>query len=317
MADSYIAVDLGGTQIRAARGTPDGKIQARHQMLTLAHEGAPAVLARIKEAIAAVWPPAGAGGIGVVAPGPLDPWQGLVISAPNLPGWDNVPLRDILAQHFGTVTSLGNDANLAGLAEWRFGAGRGYNDLIYMTISTGIGGGVIIGGQMLLGARGLAAELGHISVQPDGPRCNCGNYGCLEKLAAGPAIAAQAVAQIIQGRESLIPALVNGHLQSVNAATVGQAAADGDPLAQEVIAHAGYLIGVGIVNLLHAFNPSIVILGGGVTQIGALLFDPIQRVVKERVMRPEYLVPIVPAALGGDVGLLGALALALETAGRS
>ncbi len=312
MANTYIAVDLGGTQIRAARCAPDGSIEARHQTLTQAHEGQAAVIDRIQAAIAQVWPLDGARAIGIAAPGPLDPWQGIVIAAPNLPGWDRVPLRDILAQRFNAPVHLGNDANLAAMAEWRFGAGRGHNDLLYLTISTGIGGGVISSGRLLLGAHGLAAELGHISVQPEGPRCNCGNYGCLEKLAAGPAIAAHAVAQIVEGRPSLITELVNGRLQDVTAAIVGEAAAAGDPLSREALARAGFLIGVGIVSMLHSFNPSIVILGGGVTKTGPLLFDPIQRVVTERVMRPEYLVPIVPAELGGDVGLLGALALACD-----
>ncbi len=312
MPDTCIAVDLGGTQIRAARCRPDGTIEARTQTLTLAQEGLEPVLRRIQASIAEVWPSEGVRAIGIAAPGPLDPWKGIVVSAPNLPGWDHVPLRDILAGWFNVPVHLGNDANLAALAEWRFGAGRGYQDLIYLTISTGIGGGVIIGGRLLLGAHGLAAELGHLSVQPDGPRCNCGNYGCLEKLAAGPAIAARAVAQIIEGRSSAITGLVNGHLGEVTAATVGQAASGGDALAREVLAYAGFLIGVGIVNLLHAFNPALVILGGGVTQTGELLLEPIRRVVAERVMRPEYLVPVVPAVLGGDVGLLGALALALE-----
>ncbi len=312
MPNNYIAVDLGGTQIRAARCQPDGTIEARFQTLTLAHEGPAAVIQRIQQAIAAVWPAEGILAIGITAPGPLDPWQGIVLAGPNLPGWDRVPLRDILVQRFSVPTHLGNDANLAALAEWHFGAGRGHDDLVYLTISTGIGGGVIIGGRLLLGAHGLAAELGHISIQLDGPRCNCGNYGCLEKLAAGPAIAEQAAAQLAAGRPSAITQLANGRLDNVTAEIVGQAAAAGDELACELLARAGFAIGVGIVNLLHAFNPSIVILGGGVTQTGPLLFEPIRRVVTERVMRPEYVVPIVPAVLGGDVGLLGALALALD-----
>lgn len=312
MSDTYIAVDLGGTQIRAARCARDGTIEARHQMLTLAHQGPQAVIERLKEAISAVWPPTGVKAIGLAAPGPLYPREGIVLSGPNLPGWERVPLSDILRAQFNVPVHLGNDANLAALAEWRFGAGRGHDDMIYLTISTGIGSGVIIGGRMLLGAHGLAAELGHITLQADGPRCNCGNYGCLEKLAAGPAIAAYAVEQIRAGQSSLIASLVEGNLENVTAATVGEAAARGDALAIQVLERAGSLIGIGIVSMLHTFNPSIVILGGGVSKTGDLLFEPIRRTVAERVMRPEYLVPIVPAALGGDVGLLGALALAID-----
>jgi len=175
MAECYIAVDLGGTNIRAARGTADGRILARASHRTLAAEGEAAVIQRIVQAIREVWPEDGnARAIGISAPGPLDPWKGVIIYAPNLPGWRDVPLRDDIMREFHVPTRLGNDANLAALAEYRFGAGRGYDDMIYLTLSTGIGGGVICGGRLLLGAKGFAAELGHMSVDLNGPRCNCG-----------------------------------------------------------------------------------------------------------------------------------------------
>ncbi len=313
MTERYIAVDLGGTNIRAAQCTPDGQILSRASHRTLAADGEQAVIGRIIAAIREVWPnDASVRAIGISAPGPLDPWRGIVIEAPNLPGWSNVPLRNLIAEACHVPARLGNDANLAALAEYHFGAGRGYPDMIYLTLSTGIGGGVIVGGRLLLGAKGLAAELGHISVDENGPRCNCGNIGCVEVMAAGPAIARTAVTRIAAGEASSISSMVDQDLKRVSAETVGIAAAAGDPLARSVIADAGRSIGQAIVNLLHAFNPGIVICGGGLTKMGNLLMDPIRATVAERVMARDYLVDIVLAQLGDDVALLGALALAME-----
>ncbi len=311
--DRYIAIDLGGTNIRAAQCTADGQILARTSHPTLPTEGEKAVIERITSAIHEVWPAnANVCAMGISAPGPIDPRRGVIISAPNLAGWSNVPLRNILAEACHVPVRLGNDANLAALAELHFGAGQGYNDMIYLTLSTGIGGGVICNGRLLLGAKGLAAELGHLSVDLNGPRCKCGNIGCVEALAAGPAIARTALARIEAGESSSIPGLVGGDLARVSAETVGHAALAGDQLAQSVIAGAGRAIGQNIVNLLHAFNPGIVICGGGLTKMGNLLMEPIRQTVAERVMAHDYLVEIVLAQLGDDVALLGALALAME-----
>jgi len=315
MTDYYIAIDLGGTNIRAARCTADGQILARASHLTQAAEGQAAVINRIIAAVHEVWPSdanAGARAIGISAPGPVDPWRGIVVNAPNLSGWYNVPLRSILAETFHTPTRLGNDANLAALAEYRFGAGRGFDNMIYLTLSTGIGGGVISDSRLLLGAKGLAAELGHISVDLNGPRCNCGNIGCVEVMAAGPAIARNAVTRITAGERSAISDLVGGDLLRVSAETVGQAAAAGDPLARSLVREAGRAIGQAIVNMLHAFNPGIIVCGGGLTKMGDLLLQPIRETMAERVMSRDYIVDIVLAPLGDDVALLGALALAME-----
>ena len=313
MAECYIAVDLGGTNIRAVRGTAAGHILARASHRTQAIDGEAAVMQRIIQAVREVWPEDGsARAIGISAPGPLDPWKGVIIYAPNLPGWRDVPLRDEIMQAFHVPTRLGNDANLAALAEYRFGAGRGYKDMIYLTLSTGIGGGVICGGRLLLGAKGFAAELGHMSVDLNGPRCNCGNIGCIEAIAAGPAIAKAAVTRIQAGEHSAIPDLVSGNLADVSAETVGQAAQMGDALALSVVLNAGRAIGAAIVNLLHAFNPGIVICGGGLTRMGDLLMQPIRQTMIERASDRDYWVDIVLASLGDDVALLGALALAAE-----
>jgi len=186
---TVVAVDLGGTNIRAAIfPTAEAKPTAIARAPTLAAEGPEAVIDRIIAAIQEV--ASGIEGgmrIGLGAPGPLDPKRGLVIEAPNLPGWVNIPLRDRLEQHFECPVALGNDANLAGLGEWRHGAGRGAHNLLYLTLSTGIGGGVIVDNRLLVGAHGLAAELGHMTVRPDGPLCGCGQRGHLEAVASGPA----------------------------------------------------------------------------------------------------------------------------------
>ena len=316
MTDAYLAVDLGGTRIRAARCLADGTIEARTEVFTEAEQGAAAVIIRIENALRSVWPAETAQtsvkSIGIVAPGPIDPWTGIIFTAPNLPGFTNLPLRDRLMAAFNVPVYLGNDANLAGLAEWRFGAGRGYHDLVFLTVSTGIGGGVIIDDRLLLGSRGLAAELGHVTVNDGSGQCKCGNIGCIEHLAAGPNIARQAIERLAAGEPSELIALSSGDYNQITMELVTEAAAKGDGLANAVLDRAFYALGLNIVSLLHIFNPSIVIIGGGVSNLGDRMFEPVRSIVTQHVMNPRYLCPIVPAELSGDVGLLGALALTLD-----
>lgn len=312
---SVVAVDLGGTNIRAARFRPDGPPPLAHvKMPTLASEGPPAVLGRIAAAIDQV---AGADReglrIGVGAPGPLDPYRGVIIDAPNLPGWVNIPLRSWLEERFGCPVAVGNDANLAGLAEWRYGAGQGTQHLVFLTISTGIGGGVIIDGRLLVGARGLAAELGHMTVDPGGPPCSCGQRGHLEAVASGPAIARRVTSRIQDGEDSTLqPTVARG--EALTAEAVGKAAAEGDTLARAVLREAAEAIGRHLADLAHAFNPEVIVLGGGVSQIGPLLFEPLERALRSHVMHSAYLegLRVLPAALGDDAGLIGAFVLASE-----
>jgi glucokinase len=311
---SYIlAVDLGGTQIRAALCDPSGQILRRAVRPTQAQEGLEAVLARIgltiEEAAEGVAQES-IDGIGIGAPGPLDPTTGSILAAPNLPGWINVPLRNLISARFGKRTFLGNDANLAGLAEATYGAARGVSDVVYLTISTGIGSGIIVGGRLLLGSRGLAAEAGHTIIDARGPKCGCGNRGCLESFAAGPAITRDVVNRLKAGKPSRLTKLVGGDLSKVDARMISEAAQAGDKLAVNAFRRAGGYLGLGIVNLLHLFNPRMVVLGGSVTKAGPLLFDPMWEMIRAKAM-PPYLegLAIVPAALSDDVGLLGALAL--------
>ncbi len=316
MPPYVLAVDLGGTQIRAALCAPAGQILRRVARPTKAHDGLDVVLDRLCRTIAEALegtPTEQVAAIGIGAPGPLNPATGILMHAPNLPGWDNVPLRTLISQHFGLPAYLGNDANLAALAEHTYGAGRGVRDMIYLTISTGIGSGIIVDGRLLLGANGVAAEAGHMIVKPNGPLCGCGNRGCLEQMAAGPAIARDVITRIEKGEKSkIINKMVEGDLTKVDTRVLNEAAHAGDKLAINAFARAGRYLGIGIVNLLHLFNPRTVVLGGSVTKAGALLFDPMNETIR-MLAGSFYLdgLAIAPAALGDDVGLLGAVALAV------
>ncbi|HEY4688924.1 MAG TPA: ROK family protein [Anaerolineae bacterium] len=315
----FIGVDIGGTNLRAARftgfaHTPDMKLKS----LTEAGAGPQAVIQRLEQLIRDVSPPnlVGVAGVGLIAPGPVDPFSGTVLEAPNLPGWENLPLKHIMEERLGRPVFLGNDANLAALGEWKFGAGRGHDDVLYLTISTGIGGGVISGGRLLLGAHGLAAEVGHMLAVPDGPMCSCGQRGHLEAVASGTAIGHTARARLLAGggRHSLIRDRIEGAPDQVTSAIVGEAALAGDAFAQEIIAEAGTFIGRAVASLLHAYNPSIVICGGGVSLLGDMLLEPVRVAVRRYAMSEAYWrdCPIVIAELGDDAGLIGAGVLAME-----
>ncbi|MFZ6031530.1 MAG: ROK family protein [Chloroflexota bacterium] len=309
---NFIAIDIGGTQIRAASYAENATVPLKVERIST--QGAKETpIERLVMAIRKVWPEEGrVAAIAAAAPGPVDPYQGVVIQAPNIPGWVNLPLGPHLQETFGVPVALGNDANLAAMGEWKFGAGQGHHHLIYITVSTGIGAGVILDDRLVLGVRGLAAELGHIVVLPDGPLCGCGHRGHLEALASGPSIARWAKEQIEAGKASALPAD-----RPFSAKEVAMAAKEGDALAVAALARAGQFLGWAIADFLHIFNPSIVVIGGGVSQSGPLLFEPLHSALQERILDPEYSdqLAIVPAALGDDVGLMGALALAVTTTG--
>ena len=314
MAQYVVGVDFGGTHLRAALVNENGEIIERVKRKTMGHLGQDAVFDRIAQAVRDVADKMKEGdsleGVGVIAPGPLDPFRGLVFYAPNLK-WQNVPLTDELHQRLGCPVWAGNDANLAALAEHRYGAGKGLKNIIYMTVSTGIGGGVIINDEMLLGTNGQAAEVGHMQIMPEGPLCGCGNRGCVESVASGTNMARIAKERLQHGVESSL----QEHEGEITAKEVVQAAANGDQMALELLQQAGSYIGMAVANLVHLFNPQRFIFGGGVSNAGDLLFDPIRRAAKRRTM-PNYhgTFDIVAAELGDNVGLLGAAALAFSKA---
>lgn len=312
MSPTVVAVDLGGTNTRAALFEQPGPRPTRqHKLSTQAEDGPDAVIGRIIEAVEAVLPATSDElRIAVGAPGPLDPDEGVVLKAPNLPGWKDIPLRARLQDHFDCPVSIGNDANLAALGEWRHGAGRGSDDVIYLTISTGVGGGVITGGRLLIGSRGLGAELGHILVEPGGPVCSCGRRGHLEAVASGTALARRAGNRLEAGEDSTLREVFESG--NMTAEDVGDAARRSDRLALEVLEEAATHLGVALADFAHIFNPEVFVLGGGVSQLGPLLFEPAERALRENVMSPEYLqgLRLEPAALGDDAGLVGAMVLA-------
>lgn len=315
MEEVIISVDLGGTQIRVARLDTRLNIQERKRTLTLAHEGLEPTLGRIKQMIESVMPTDGSivKGIGVSAPGPLNPLTGVVVHPPNLDGWHNVPLGDILHEAFGVPVYVGNDANVAALAEHLRGAARGnYREIIFVTISTGIGSGIISDGRMVLGRAGLAAELGHIPILVDG-----GKVSTVERESSGPHLARKARERISAGEQSMLVDMVAGDLSKIQGDTVGKAAQEGDKLAVELIRYSGFIVGLGLVTLLHLFNSEIIVIGGGVSKVGDLIFDPIKETIEKYAHDPEYYrdVPVVPAGLGGDVSIFGAGALVVTKGG--
>ncbi len=317
MPPYVLAVDLGGTQIRAALCDPQGQILRRIAHPTQAAEGPDAVIKRLIDTIGEAMggtPTDQIAGIGIGAPGPLNPVTGIVLEAPNLPGWVNVPLRNLISAAFRLPTFLGNDANLAGLAEYTFGAGRGLRDMIYLTISTGVGSGIIVDGQMLLGANGLGAEAGPHHRRPRRPRVRLRPARLPGGVCFGhrpsPATWSRASRP---ARRPASPRWSAGTWRKVDARVVSEAAQLGDKLAIQAFRRAGRHLGIGIANLLRLFNPTMIVLGGSVTKAGPLLFDPMWAAIQEYVPAIYWEgLAIVPAALGDDVGLLGAAALAVD-----
>lgn len=301
-----IAIDIGGTHIRVAAYEPNStKPIAQHKTKSLATT--PGTYDRLVAAIETIWQKGNVEAIGIASPGPLDPHTGIIHDTPNIPEWKNFPLGPKLSEHFGVPVRLDNDANMAGLAEWQFGAGRGHHDLVYLTVSTGIGGGVISNNHLLQGYRGMGAELGHMLIDPNGPLCGCGHRGHIEAFSSGPAIARYVKEQIHAGQKTSLHADPN-----LSAAQIAEAAREGDPLAIEGFARAGKYLGMAVANFLAIFDPSILVFGGGVSQVSDLIFRPFEESLREHVFHPQYLkdLTITKAALGDDAGLLGALALA-------
>lgn len=316
--DVIIGVDLGGTRIRAARMDENLTMQAREETLTKAADGFEASYGRILSLIRAVWPNDGVAvrGIGVSIPGPTNPFTGVVELGTNLAGWQDVPLAKRLEDEFGVPVFLGNDANVAVLAETAIGASQGYEHVIFITVSTGIGGGVLIKRRLLLGNEGLGGEMGHIvMLVGDG---ETPHVSTLEKESAGPALARKARARLETGEASLMRDLVGGDLSKVSGKTVGDAALQGDPLALAIVKRGGFVLGCGIASFLHLFNPQIIVLGGSVTNVGDLLFAPMREAIQQYSITDDYWrdLQIVRAGLGEDVSLIGAGTLVLTRGGQ-
>ncbi len=314
-----LAVDIGGTKIMTAVFASDGSMQAREVCPTLAGEGASAVVERLCRAIGDIMnnnslEPSQLDGIGIACAGGIDTGRGVVVTpSPNVPGWVNVPLAEIVKKKSGVNTFIINDASAAALGEHRFGAGRGVKNLVLFTLGTGIGGGIIADGKVYLGASGGAGELGHTTIDAGGPECGCGNTGCLEMLASGRAVARDAVRRLKKGEKSTLLDMVNGEIEKITAEHVGEAACNGDSLAVAVLEQAAYYLGIGMVNAVNIFNPEMIVLGGGMAELGDIFIGPGRRMVDERTFSINArAVRIVRAQLGNEAGVYGAAAFVKE-----
>ena len=313
-----VGVDLGGSKILSVVADAHGNVISRDLRVTPASQGSDIVIKVILESVRHAVVQAGVSlsqlsGIGIGAPGVSNPSTGVVFTSPNLPGWQDVPLRDIIAGEMGLSTFLINDANAAALGELYFGAARGTSNFIYITVSTGIGGGIVIDGKLYSGAGGTAGEIGHMTIADNGPRCTCGNTGCWEQLASGTALAREARRRITEGAETIILDYAGGDIEKVTAEEVSRAFDRGDGLAGELLSRTSYYLGVGFANLINIFNPELMVIGGGLSNMGDKLLAPAYRVAGERAFKESYrAVRFTRAELGGDAGVLGAAALSLE-----
>jgi len=311
----YAGIDLGGTKILVLVADERGNVLGSARMPTLATQGPDSVIARIVDAVreAAREAQVDASSLvaaGVSAPGPIDTIEGVITDPPNLPGWHNVPLARILRERLGVAAVLENDANCGAVGEHRYGAGRGYRHMLFVTISTGIGGGIIIDNELYAGTSGAAGEVGHIGVSLDGPACGAGHVGCLEAFASGTAIAARAREMIAAGGLPRTARLAE-HDPPLSARTVQMASEQGEAEAGAIITSAGRYFGMGLASLINVFNPQAVVLGGGLLNMGDALLGPAVETARTRSFAQSFVdVRIVEGELGERVAALGAIAVA-------
>lgn len=316
-----LGIDLGGTKILTAVVGAGGAMLSRDHSITPAARGVQAVIDAIVESArrsleAADVAPGDLAGAGIGAPGLSNPETGVLYTSPNLPGWKDVPLRDIVAEELGTPAYLINDGSAAAIGELHYGAARGVKDFVYVTVSTGIGGGIVMNRDIYAGAIGTAGELGHMVIDDNGPLCNCGNTGCWEMLASGTALAAEARRIIEQGSDSTIVQHADGDVSKVNAEHIEAAARAGDELASRLIARTAYYLGVGFSNLINIFNPEVIVIGGGLSNMGNLLLAPAYEEAGRRAFRQPYAsTRFARAELGRNSGVIGAAVFALQEAG--
>lgn len=317
MKDHFVTgVDLGGTKIYTAVADLKGRILAEIKAPTEAGKGIDFVLGKIVATVKQASKKAGLPEIpaylGIGAPGPLDPQRGFVYQAPNL-GWRDVPLKHLLEEALQVNVTVGNDANLAALGEFCFGDYGGTPNLIYITVSTGIGCGLILGGELYQGADYSAGEIGHLIVEPDGLLCSCGNRGCLETIASGTAIARFAKELAKQGKGTGILKAAGGLVEGITAEVVSRAAAAGDQEALGILYKTGRALGLGLSYIINLLNPSLILLGGGAMKAGPPLWQAMNDELKKRVIKSNMnKLKVFPATLGDRSGLLGAVACALQ-----
>ncbi len=312
MARLALAVDLGGTNLRAAVVNRDGDIQAETQQRTQSSDGPDAVIERIAAAVNDIAESNQVPNdvpVGLASPGPLDPRTGVVYFSPNLPGWTNIPLAAKLRERTKREVVLSNDANAAALGEVFFGAGKGTRNLLYLGLGTGVGGGIYSEGLLIDGVRGMGGELGHVTVDLNGPRCTCGSVGCIEAYTSAWALTRDALALVDSGRGDAILRAA-GDRNNVGPRALGQAASDGDAATLALLERAGHALGAGMASFVNIFNPEVIAIGGGVSLIGDPLLEPARRALAIFAM-PIMLenVKVVPSQLGVKTGIYGAAAL--------
>ncbi|HEV2149402.1 MAG TPA: ROK family protein [Longimicrobiaceae bacterium] len=314
-----VGVDLGGTNIVVGLLPAEGgEVLGLRSMPTDSVRGAKFVVDRIvgmvEQAIAEVLSTHGGtrddiAGVGIGSPGPLDRRTGTVINTPNL-GWRNFPLRDLIANAVHLPATLDNDANCATYGEWWLGAGRGTRTLVGLTLGTGIGGGIVLDGKIFHGCSDVAGEIGHMTIDSNGRKCKCGNYGCIEQYASGPAIALRAVEGIEAGAETVLVEMVNGKMEDITAATVYEATVQGDAYATEVMKDTAKFLGAAVASIINVLNPEMVVIAGGVTRAGDTLFEPLRAEVRRRAFKSaQECCRIVSAELPGTAGVVGAAAV--------
>jgi glucokinase len=310
----YIGIDLGGTNIKAVAIDKQGKILCEKNIPTESEYGPPAVIKKIisiidnfrtgKELVKMELT-----GIGIAVAGVVDMKQGVTKFLPNLiTSWKNIPIIKEIEKQSNSKALLINDVRATTLGEKTFGAGQGIENLVCIAVGTGIGGGVVINGKIYFGSEGVAGEIGHQTIEPYGPRCTCGSQGCLEALASGPAICAQAIKLVKQGADTIIRDLVDNDLNKIDPLVVEKAARQGDPVALEIWEREGYYLGLAIANLLVILNPEMIIIGGGIANAADLLFEPIKKIIRQRVfVGPDVeKLKLVRAKLGDKAGAIGA-----------
>lgn len=318
MSKLYAGIDLGGTTIGGVLGDADGTIVAEASIPTESYAGPLAVLERIADLVQQLSRTADVpvAGVGIGCPGLVDVQRGITRFFPNLPTqWRDVPASEVLTQRLNCPVSLLNDVRTATLGELVFGHGREVQTLAFFSLGTGVGGGLVIDGRLRLGPLGAAGELGHQTIVPNGPLCGCGNRGCLEALASGPAIAAEGTRLMLAGQAPELHKIVGGNPALVTTRTIAEAARAGDSGAQEAINRAAEYLGIGIANVVTCIHPQLIVLGGGVAELGDLLLTPLRKSLPQRVgMFPPSDVRIEQSLLGVRAGALGAIALAIRGA---
>lgn len=324
MSYYVIGVDMGATNIVCVLSSKDGEIITRDTSKTLGSEGKEKTISQIinsaknvlKEGEKLGVSAKSILGMGIGGPGPINSDDGIIYIAPNIPGWINTSLAEELRNELELPVFLENDANAAALGEWWLGAGKGVNNLVLLTLGTGIGGGIIINGEILYGAGHVAGEIGHMVIKEGGLLCSCGNHGCLEAYTSAKSVVNRTLAEIKEGRKTLLTDIVDNRMEKITCKLVFDTAKKGDDLCKKIVEDTAKYLGTGIINIVNIINPQMVILGGGMAKAGDFFFDPIKEYVKEHAFNESTKgVKIVPAALGSNAGAIGAVAFVLKKKG--